>query len=143
MKPIKKILVGLIGFFVIASLLLALTGNSHLFKGVPNTYLVGKSGPGIDDMDIFHSRKITKGIHQPWPESREINQKILDQKYLTEFASYESIAFLVIKKGEIQTEMYWDDYNASSKTNSFSPQFLSISCTVFLALRWRRFFFFG
>ncbi|NQY11790.1 MAG: serine hydrolase [Flavobacteriales bacterium] len=134
MKPIKKILVGLIGFFVIASLLLALTGNSHLFKGVTNTYLVGKSGPGIDDMDIFHSRKITKGIHQPWPESREINQKILDQKYLTEFASYESIAFLVIKKGEIQTELYWDDYNSSSLTNSFSMAKTVVSILIGIAI---------
>ena len=47
MRWFKKIVVSLLAIIVVAALLAIVTGNSHLFKAVATTYLVGKSGPSI------------------------------------------------------------------------------------------------
>ncbi|NQY66912.1 MAG: serine hydrolase [Flavobacteriales bacterium] len=135
MKFISKVFWGLICLLFVVSTLLILTGNSYIFKAVANTYLLGRSGPSIDEKDIFSSRKIDKGVHQPWEESANINSQEINEKYLKEFDKYGTIAFLVIKKGEIISEQYWGEYNNSSLTNSFSIAKTVVSILVGIAIK--------
>lgn len=65
MKLLKKILLSIVIILALASLLAVLTGHSHLFKAVSTTYLVGKTGPGIDDYVYFENRKVAFNKDEP------------------------------------------------------------------------------
>lgn len=119
MKLLKRILLSLILLLVIASLLAVLTGNQHLFKAVSTTYLVGKTGPSIDEYEIFENRTIKAGNYQPLKISNNYN-KTENTTLLKQIETYKPAAFLVIKQNEIIYEKYWDKYSENSLTNSFS-----------------------
>jgi len=57
MKLIKKTfkLIGIIALalFLTANIFIILSGKFYIYKGVVNTYLVGKKGPTIYDLDVF------------------------------------------------------------------------------------------
>ena len=119
MKTLKKILVGLIIFVALASTIIYLTGNKHLFKAIATTYLVGQTGPSIDEYDIFESRTVDVGTPQPWMVSSTYNKKSNETLH-AEIEKLKPAAFLVIKNDSIVFEEYWDGYNENSLTNSFS-----------------------
>ena len=75
MKTTKKILIGLVLFLAFASSLAFLTGNQHIFKAIATTYLVGKTGPSIDEYDIFENRTVKTDTYQPWLISKNYNNK--------------------------------------------------------------------
>ena len=121
MKTVKKILLGLVAILAIAALLLVVTGHSHVFKAVASTYLVGKSGPTIQDQDKFVNRTVEADQHQAWPVSSGYNQyNLSDFKGAKQIDSLEPAALLVVKNDSILFEEYWDGYDSESLTNSFS-----------------------
>jgi CubicO group peptidase (beta-lactamase class C family) len=119
MKIIKKTLLIIISILVASSLLAILTGNSHLFKAIASTYLIGKTGPTIDEHVFFESRIVETGNHQPWEFDTNYNQTE-NKELLTEIEYFNPAAFLVVKNGKITYEKYWDNYDENSLTNSFS-----------------------
>ena len=119
MKILKRLLLGLIILLGSASLLAVLTGNSHLFKGVASTYLIGNSGPTIDQHDFFENRTVETGTHQPWEISPTYNKQE-DKELLDEIEKFNPAAFLIVKQNKIVYEKYWSDYDENSLTNSFS-----------------------
>jgi CubicO group peptidase (beta-lactamase class C family) len=120
MKWLKRIFFGLISLLVLASAMLWLSGNSHLFKGIANTYLVGRTGPSIDEYKIFAQRKIGTDQAQPWPSSTQYNATPIPAKYLSEMEPFQPVAFLIVHKDSIILEKYWENYSETSLTNSFS-----------------------
>lgn len=133
MKFLKRFLVGFIILIVIASLLAIASGHSHLFKAVSTTYLIGKTGPGIDDYQYFKNRKVETGTSQPWFVSKNYNQTKNDSLH-QEIEKYDPAAFLVIKNDSILYEEYWDEYNENSTTNSFSMAKSFVGLLVGIAL---------
>lgn len=133
MKTVKKILVGLIIFLALASSIIFLTGNKHLFKAIATTYLVGKTGPSIDEYDIFENRTVEIGTPQPWLISSNYNKKNNETLH-AEIEKYDPAAFLVIKNDSIVFEEYWDGYNEKSLTNSFSMAKSYIGMLIGIAL---------
>lgn len=133
MKTVKKILVGLIIFLALASSIIFLTGNKHLFKAIATTYLVGKTGPSIDEYDIFENRTLEIGTPQPWLISSNYNKKNNETLH-AEIEKYDPAAFLVIKNDSIVFEEYWDGYNEKSLTNSFSMAKSYIGMLIGIAL---------
>lgn len=133
MKRLKKILLSIIVVFALASILAVVTGNGHLFKAVSTTYLVGKTGPSIDEHAIFESRKIKTGTYQPWLVSKNYNSTTNDSLH-HEIENYQPAAFLVAKNDSIVYEEYWDNYNENSLTNSFSMAKSFIGLLVGIAL---------
>lgn len=110
-------------FFILLVLLnvaIWLSGKTYLYKGIANTYLKGRSGPSIDEYQIFMNWKIETGEPQPWPISKKYNKKKLEGDQLQKFEEYETIAYLVIKDDSLLFEKYWDSYGPDSWTNSFS-----------------------
>lgn len=103
---------------VIICLGLWLTGNAHLIKAVRSTYLVGKTGPTINDYKKFENRTVAAGDAQKWNENT--GKYELKGELLEETEKWETVALLVIKDQEILYEKYWDDYSEKSKTNTFS-----------------------
>ena len=55
MRRYQKVLLIIASVFLILHLALVISGNTHLYKGIANTYLKGKKGPQIDEYDIFPS----------------------------------------------------------------------------------------
>lgn len=119
MKILKRILLSLILLLVIASLVALITGNQHLFKAVSTTYLVGKTGPSIDEYEIFENRTVKAENYQPWKVSNTYN-KTENPTLLKQIEAFKPAAFLVIKQNEIVYEKYWEKYSENSLTNSFS-----------------------
>ena len=119
MKPIKKILLGIVIVLAFAAIFAVATGNSHLFKAVASTYLKGHTGPSIDEHAIFESRTVETGEYQPW-ELGEYYNKIYDKDLLKEVESFDPAALLVVKHNKIVYEKYWNGYDENSLTNSFS-----------------------
>ncbi len=133
MKIAKKILIGLVVLIAIASLFAVITGHSHLFKAVSTTYLIGKTGPGIDDYQYFENREVKIGTPQPWYISKNYNQTKNDSLH-QEINKYHPAAFLVVKNDSIIYEEYWDEYNEHSTTNSFSMAKSFVGLLVGIAL---------
>jgi CubicO group peptidase (beta-lactamase class C family) len=96
------------------------TGKTYLYKGVAYTYLRGKSGPDIDEFNLFAKRKISAGNPQPWPIAKDYNQQEIPDSIIKAMESFETVAYLIIKDDSLQHERYWDNYNEKSLSNSFS-----------------------
>lgn len=99
---------------------LLLTGNKFLIKGVWATYLHGFNSASIGDSRFFNTRTVEDGKEIPWPVAPNYNQTALSQPLKDVFDQYGAVAYLVVKKGEIVHEQYWDDYSDTSHSNSFS-----------------------
>ena len=97
-----------------------LSGNAHLIKAVRSTYLVGKTGPTIDDYTKFVNRKVEAEIQLAWPMSLTFHSNRLNNNTIDEIARWETSALVILKSGEIAYERYWSDYSQVSLTNSFS-----------------------
>jgi CubicO group peptidase (beta-lactamase class C family) len=119
-KWIKRIFLLIVSLLIIASVTAVLTGNSHIFSAVAKTYLVGVSGPTIDDYTKFANRKVKAGNYHPWKLHENYNKKKLSDSTINKLEQYNPVAFLVIKDNQILFEKYWDNYSDSSYTNSFS-----------------------
>jgi len=119
MKIIKRILLIIFSILVAASLLATLTGNAHLFKAISSTYLIGNTGPTIDEHTFFESRTVAVNNHQPWELDKSYN-KTENKELLTEIESLDPAAFLIVKSDKIIYEKYWGKYDKNSQTNSFS-----------------------
>jgi len=120
MKAFLKILLFLFIVLFTAIVSLYLSGNSHLIKAVQSTYLVGKTGPSIDDYPKFINRKVATKIPQNWAQHAKFNTYTLSTKEEALFNKWETSAFVVVQNREVLLEKYYDDYSKESLTNSFS-----------------------
>ncbi len=120
MKIIKRILIGLVAIIFIAELLLVFTGNLYVNKVLAMTIMVGKTGPDIDELEMFPKREIANNEPQPWKISSQFNKQKIREESLGKFAQYKTVAFLVVKNDSILHEEYWEGYNDHSLVNSFS-----------------------
>lgn len=119
-KVLKRFFQGLLVIIILANAFIIFTGRSYIYKGLANTYLVGKSGPQIDEQDIFYNRKVAAPDPQPWPMHQKYNALVLSQEAKAAHEKYESAAFVVIKNGELIFEEYYNGFDENSITNSFS-----------------------
>ena len=99
---------------------LYISGNSHLIKAVRNTYLVGKTGPTIDDYKKFENRIVLTNKPLAWKNSKLYNTVKPNPKQQAEIYSWETSAFLVVKDRELFYENYAEGYSEKSLTNTFS-----------------------
>jgi CubicO group peptidase (beta-lactamase class C family) len=97
-----------------------ITGYNYLFCGIQLTYLRGENGPTIGDGKDFPSKTISKGDPKPWPTDINYNQQKLSPELEKHLKETESVSFLVIQHGKILQEHYWDGYNKTTASNSFS-----------------------
>ncbi len=134
MKILKRVLLTIIVIIALASIMAVATGHSHLFKAVSATYLVGKTGPSIDDHVYFENREVATDEYQPWEKSDKYNQYKNDELH-QEIEKHQPAALVVIKDEKLIYEEYWDDYNEDSKTNSFSMAKSFVSLMIGIALQ--------
>ncbi|MCE3075341.1 serine hydrolase domain-containing protein [Chryseobacterium gwangjuense] len=97
-----------------------LLGYAYIFNGISKTYLRGKSSANIDDGKLFSSNLITTKNPKRWEEAPEYNKTKLPKNIVDDLMHSNTASFIVVKNGKLVHEQYWNGYNQSSKTNSFS-----------------------
>ena len=120
MKFLKKLLKGFVVFLVVLNLAIWFSGNTHIYKGLTDTYFQGRLKPTIDDPDIFYNRILHAKNTKSWKESSVMNSKPLSDQVIESHKTFGTKAFLVIKGDEIIHESYYDGYSKDKISNSFS-----------------------
>lgn len=120
MRILKKIGKWFLIILVILNIAIIVSGKTYLYKGIANTYLKGRSGPGIDEYQIFDNREVASGTVQDWHTAKNYNTKKISETYQTEFDAMKTVAYVIIKNDSLVHEQYWDGYGEDSYSNSFS-----------------------
>lgn len=110
------------GILFILILVLILSGNKHVFRGIKVVYLKGHLSTYIDDWPQFDNRVIKTDPHnfQEWTLSPDYNKTRPTARLQRIHQKMGSVAFMIIRKDQIWHETYFDDYGKDAKTNSFS-----------------------
>ena len=111
---LKKLSVLLLIIVVLASVFAVVSGKTYLFKAVWYNFA------DIDDYKIFPNNTVPTGEPQPLKSSASINTIQIPASLDSLLTVLETVSLVVVKNNEIILERYWDDYNDSSFSNSFS-----------------------
>jgi CubicO group peptidase (beta-lactamase class C family) len=95
------------------------SGKTYLYKGIKETYLQGKKGPGIYDSLVFANREIRRS-NRPLRLQNSKEKIELSAKQLSVLEKDETTSFLVLKDGKIVVERYWENHTVNTHSNSFS-----------------------
>ena len=120
MKRLKKIGKWFLIILVLLNLAIIISGKTYLYKGIANTYLKGRSGPGIEEYKIFENREVASGTYLPWAHSKKYNSKPIPAEAQKEMDAMQSVAYVIVKDDSLIHEEYWDGYGEDSYSNSFS-----------------------
>jgi CubicO group peptidase (beta-lactamase class C family) len=123
-----------LGLFILLNVFIVVSGRFYLYKGAANTYLVGKTGPGIYDLDIFPYKSIATGEKIPWVEKKDLDKvklSVLDKKYLESLGTK---GFLVIHNDTLLFEKYFDEHKKATVSNSFSAGKTIVALLIGIAI---------
>lgn len=134
MNKLKRILKWIFILLLILNIAIVATGNTHLYKGIANTYLKGRMGPSISEYKIFPYREIKATAPVEWPLHQLYNKKELSQPIVDKYQSVETVAYVVIKNDSVLYESYWDVGGKESLTNSFSMAKTFVSVLTGIAI---------
>jgi CubicO group peptidase (beta-lactamase class C family) len=116
--------------FLIFNGWVVLSGKQYFYKALLYNFA------NIDDYKIFSNRTINKSSTPiPWAHSKTYNKKNISEFLRTKLDSIETVALLIIRNDTIEYEEYWDSYNDSSYSNSFSMAKSYVSAMVGIALQ--------
>ncbi len=131
---VKKLLIVLLVIIGLGVTALYLSGNQHIIQAVKNTYLVGQSGPSIDDFNLFSHRRIASAEHtKTLPMHSE--KKQLSKQALRWLDSTQTATFLVVYRDSILAEHYFQDYVPAFLPNTFSVAKSMVSMCIGVLLR--------
>ena len=116
------------------NIFILLSGRFYLYSGISKTYLIGKTGPGIYDLDVFPVNTIEKST-----EPNKIKVKSGDNVVLTEseeayLGSIDTRALLIFENDTLLHEQYWGDHSESQVSNSFSASKTVIGLLIGIAI---------
>ncbi len=121
MKILKRVLFTLLGLLALLVLLAYLFNVDYLFKAVRTIYLKGHSTAFLDDYKAFDNVTVKAGENTiPWPIHPDYNKATPTEKLLDTHQNAGTIAYLIFKNDSIWHEAYYDGFEESSKSNSFS-----------------------
>lgn len=90
--------------------------------------------PGIDDYKIFYNRMVRAGDPHPWPVSSRYTTEPVPEALRQRVDELGTVAFVVIRNGELFYEHYREDYGPESLSNSFSMAKSIVSLLTGVAL---------
>ncbi|MBK8582509.1 MAG: serine hydrolase [Flavobacteriales bacterium] len=135
MRILLKILLWFAGIIAVLIALCYITGNGHIVKGVRFTYLMGRSGPEIDDRNFFAYNAIPADDPQPWPKSPRYGKLSLTDEQIIALQKLNTVGFVVIKNDSLLFEDYFEGWRDDSVSNSFSVAKSYISVLVGIAMQ--------
>lgn len=121
MKLLKKCFKWFVIIIGVIILLLYIFDYGYILRGVRVVYFTGHSTAFIDDYPYFENDTIKKSSHpEPWPNHKNYNTVNETEKLSKVNKDWGSTAFVIIKNDSVWFENYYDGFNETSKTNSFS-----------------------
>ncbi len=134
-KVLRYVVFTLIALIITVNLFIVLSGRFYLYKGVANTYLVGKTGPTIYDLDVFAYSTLEAGKKaSQMPEHITYNKHILSNEDRAFVEELETRALLVFKGDSLLFEEYWGDHNKETVSNSFSVAKTLVALLISIAV---------
>jgi CubicO group peptidase (beta-lactamase class C family) len=124
----KKLLIVSTSLLALLAIYLSFPQNAFIVKA-----LIYEK-PDLDDYTIFKNRTIKTGFYQAWKTDPNYNKKPIKPEYLKSLQELSTIAFLVIKDTALIREDYWEGYNDSAYSNSFSVAKSIVSLLIGIAL---------
>jgi CubicO group peptidase (beta-lactamase class C family) len=119
-KTLKWLLIVVVVLLVLANGFILITGRTYIYKAVASTYLVGKTGPGILDLDYFPKREVSNATPQAWPLKPQYGTAELTQKHHEIIDGYKTTSFLIFHRDSLLLEYYTEGFNEKTVSNSFS-----------------------
>lgn len=120
MKRIKTFFKGLLLFLGLGIVALYIFDYDYLLKAVRTIYLKGHTTAFLRDYEEFDNRTIETGTAQPWKNHSDYNTAETTNRLESTNKDLGTIAYVIIKNDSIWFEKYYEDFNDSSKSNSFS-----------------------
>jgi len=121
MKILKRVLATLAVLFGLVIILAYIFDVTYLFKAVRTIYLKGHTTAYLEDYKVFENDTVKAGENTiPWPIHPDYNKVSPTEKLLETHQSAGTIAYMIIKNDSIWHEAYYDGFDKSSKSNSFS-----------------------
>ncbi len=114
MRILKRVVLFLLILAVVFSAYALISGKTFLFKAVAYNFA------NIDDYKKFSNNTVTISKPQPWQVSAGYNKAVLTDSLTSMLEVLGSVGLLMVKNDSIVYERYWDDYNDSSLSGSFS-----------------------
>ena len=135
MKKVVRFIKWLVIALILVSLGLWVTGHGYVLRAVTMTYLVGQSGPGIDEKDSFFNDTIRSVEDKiAWGEHPQLGQVTITDALKEKIESIRTVGFLVIKNNKLLYENYWGDFDERHSTNSFSAVKSLVSLLIGIAV---------
>lgn len=134
MKKKLIFLLKLLAVIIIAlNFIILLSGRFYLYKGIWNTYLKGRTGPGIYDLTIFANAKVEKAA-EPFNFAVVPNSYTLTAEEKAFFDRLGTRSFLMIENDSIIFESYFNGHTDTTHSNSFSAAKTVIGLLIGCAL---------
>lgn len=115
--------------------MILLSGRFYLYKGIYNTYLVGKLGPSIYDLEVFPYSTVQKSKN-PFKikESENLNSYVFSNEEKDILREGKTKALLVFKNDELLHEQYWGEHTKFTVSNSFSVAKTFVALLIGIAI---------
>ena len=120
MKFLKKTFKWLVIVLISLIVLMYIFDIDYLLRAVRTIYFKGYSTAFLEDYKEFPNRKIGKGVAQPWAIAKDYNSVPATETLEKTHQDLQTIAYVIIKNDSIWHESYYDGFDKSSKSNSFS-----------------------
>ena len=133
-KTLKYLIYVIITIVVLVNVFILLTGRYYLYSGITKTYLRGKTGPSIYDLELFPVNKLQKSS-KPYSFIFEKDPSFkLTKSDLEYHEKMDTKAFLIFQGDTLIYEKYWDEHHDKTVSNSFSAAKSVIGMLVGIAI---------
>lgn len=121
-KILRVIVLFIVGLVLVVNAVIILTGRFYIYRGIANTYLKGRTGPTIYDLNTFHTAKVSKGKADvfEFPRHPNYNTQKMPQDLRQYIEDLDTRALLVIQNDTLVYEEYWGEHDEATLSNSFS-----------------------
>ncbi len=133
-KAGKIFLYTFIALFISVNAFILLSGRFYMYNGIVNTYLVGKMGPSIYDLDVFYNSTLKGSSKAEWVKDKQFNKQAMPPVMRDYIEALDTKAFLVFKGDTLLYEEYWDDHTEETVSNSFSMSKTLVAILVGIAV---------
>lgn len=116
----RRALLALLLLLVLAAAYVQFGGHRYFWTALKHTYLQGHNTAHIDDAANFPQAVVASNTPKPWVLDPRAAQTAIAPDLLLFLSTERSAAFLVLHRGQLLHERYFEPYTASSRTNVFS-----------------------
>lgn len=134
LRFIKRLFVWLFLLILALNIFIWISGRTYLYKGIKETYLSGRSGPGIYDSLTFPVRTIPAAEETFQWEVHPKGKETLTEEEKSTLDSINTTSFLIIQDGKIRLESYFKNHTIHTRSNSFSAAKSFIGLSIGIAV---------